>query len=69
MLPNEVEARFDRDWVELDRVERDRVGGGGEVRMDVVARIRGELAAGTYLTEEKWRVAVGRLVDVVLKGD
>lgn len=34
-----------------------------EMRMDRVAEIRRQIAAGTYETEEKLNVAVGRLFD------
>ncbi len=32
-----------------------------EVRQDLVARVRAEIAAGTYDTEEKWEAALDRL--------
>lgn len=35
----------------------------GEVRMNLVNRIRAEIAAGTYETEEKLDIALSRLLD------
>jgi hypothetical protein len=32
-----------------------------EVRQDLVDRVRAEIAAGTYDTEEKWEAALDRL--------
>ena len=37
----------------------------GEVRLDVVARIRSEIAAGTYETADKLDGAVERLLDEI----
>lgn len=37
----------------------------GEVRMDLVNRIRAEIAAGTYETEEKLDIALSRLLDEI----
>ena len=34
-----------------------------EIRADLVARVRREIAAGTYETEEKWEIALGRLLE------
>ncbi len=36
-----------------------------EVRQDRVDQIRAQLAAGTYETDEKLRIAVGRLLDEI----
>jgi hypothetical protein len=36
--------------------------GPAEVRWDLVARVRREIAAGTYETPEKWQAALGRLL-------
>jgi hypothetical protein len=33
------------------------------IREELVARIRGEIAAGTYDTPEKWQAALDRLLD------
>lgn len=37
----------------------------GEVRSDLVARVRGEIAAGTYETAEKLDAALERLLDQI----
>jgi hypothetical protein len=34
-----------------------------EIRLDLVSRVRAEIAAGTYDTPEKWEVALGRLLE------
>jgi len=34
-----------------------------DIRLDLVNRIRAEIAAGTYDTPEKWEVALGRLLE------
>jgi len=39
-----------------------RARGGGEVRHDLVARVRREIAAGTYDTPEKMEAALERLI-------
>ena len=36
---------------------------GAPIRRELVERIRGEIAAGTYDTEEKWEIALDRLLD------
>ena len=36
---------------------------GETIRMDLVARVRKEIAAGTYDTPEKWEAALERLLD------
>jgi anti-sigma28 factor (negative regulator of flagellin synthesis) len=38
---------------------------GGDFRADLVARIRGEIAAGTYETPDKLAVAVDSLFDEI----
>ena len=35
----------------------------GEIRHDLVARVRRQIAAGTYETPEKWQEALDRLAD------
>ncbi len=37
----------------------------GEIRSDLVARVRGEIASGTYETPEKLDAALDRLLDEV----
>ena len=39
--------------------------GGGEIRADMVARVRSEIAAGTYETPEKLDLALDRLLDEI----
>jgi hypothetical protein len=36
--------------------------GPEEIRWELVARVRGEIASGTYETEEKWQAALDRLL-------
>jgi negative regulator of flagellin synthesis FlgM len=36
-----------------------------DIRSDLVARIRAEIAAGTYETEEKLEIALERLLDEI----
>jgi hypothetical protein len=38
------------------------------LRHELVARIRGEIAAGTYDTPERWEAALDRLLDRLDKG-
>ncbi len=40
-----------------------------EIRADLVARVRREIAAGTYDTPEKWDVALERLLDRLEKDE
>ena len=40
-----------------------RAAEGGDIRTDLVSRIRAEIAAGTYDTPDKMNVAVDRLLD------
>ena len=35
---------------------------GGNIRRELVDRVRGEIAAGTYDTQEKWEAALDRLL-------
>lgn len=42
-----------------------RTAGGGEIRADLVARVRGEIASGTYETPAKLDSALDRLLDEV----
>ncbi|HOA53174.1 MAG TPA: flagellar biosynthesis anti-sigma factor FlgM [Thermogutta sp.] len=43
----------------------DKVHDLPDIRADLVARIRAEIAAGTYETEEKLQVALERLLDEI----
>ncbi|HMP01919.1 MAG TPA: hypothetical protein PKD86_06715 [Gemmatales bacterium] len=40
-------------------------GADPDVRQGLVARVRHEIALGVYETEEKWAIAVDRLIDDV----
>lgn len=42
-----------------------RAAEGGEIRHDVVARIRAQIADGTYETPDKLNAAVDRLLDEI----
>lgn len=48
-----------RDMAALSRIEG--------IRHDVVARVRQEIASGAYETDEKWRIALGRLMDEIAR--
>ena len=39
------------------------------MRMDLVDRIRNEIAAGTYDTQEKWETALDRMLDTLQSDD
>jgi hypothetical protein len=39
------------------------------IRTELVARIRQEIAAGTYDTQEKWEAALDRLLDRLERDD
>ena len=43
----------------------DKVRHVPEIRQERVARIRAEIAAGTYETEQKLEIAIGRLLDEI----
>jgi hypothetical protein len=45
----------------VEEVARDRRRGG--MRLDLIARVRQEIAAGTYDTAEKWEAALERLLE------
>lgn len=54
-----------RDEVEISELGQllDKVHELPDIRADLVARIRAEIAAGTYETEEKLKIAIDRLLD------
>jgi len=56
-----------QDELEISDVGRlvDKVGDVPEVRQDRVNAIRAQIAAGTYETDEKLEIAVGRLLDEI----
>ncbi|MGI6402030.1 MAG: hypothetical protein ACOX0A_07970 [Thermoguttaceae bacterium] len=43
----------------INSVSRDT----GEIRLDLVNRVRAEIAAGTYYTDEKLEIALSRMFD------
>ena len=45
----------------VEEVARDRRRGG--MRLDLIARVRQEIAAGTYDTPDKWEAALDRLLE------
>jgi negative regulator of flagellin synthesis FlgM len=56
-----------RDELELSPMGQllDKVQELPDIRSDLVARIRAEIAAGTYETEEKLEIALERLLDEI----
>lgn len=57
-----AEATSKTDRLELSHTALENMSTGeGGVRTDLVQRIRGEIAAGTYLTNEKLDAVVDRL--------
>lgn len=52
------------DRVELSEAGREQLG---PIRMELVQRIRSEIAAGTYLTEQKLNTAIDRMVEQDLR--
>jgi hypothetical protein len=51
-----------RTWWNVPAAERNTADVGEEIRADLVARIRQEIAEGRYDTDEKWDAAVERLL-------
>ena len=49
-------------WPRVEKRTR-RPAGEPEIRIELVQRIRREIAAGTYETPEKWDAALDRLLD------
>lgn len=54
------------DANELANLLRERGRGLGGVRTELVARVREQIAAGTYDTPERWEAALDRLADALL---
>jgi hypothetical protein len=48
--------------MELKRPPRERPAAPG-IRTDLVARVRRQIAAGTYDTPERWQAALDKLAD------
>lgn len=61
-LPLAVEGRFRRAGLSPALAEADEQPGPDGIRHQLVARIRQEIAAGTYDTEEKWLAAEDELL-------
>jgi len=67
--PVTTEAMRQSDSVELSpqvQALLDKIQAGGDVRMDKVQEIRGQLANGTYETPEKLDGATDKLLDDLL---
>lgn len=57
-----AEAGIRSDRLELSEAALENIqSGSGGVRTELVERLRGEIAAGTYLTDEKLDAVVDRL--------
>lgn len=54
-------------WNMSDRTEKPKFE--PEVRTELVQRVRGEIAAGTYDTPEKWEEALDRLLERLERDD
>ena len=57
------------DGTPIEQPPKKRKKDAKPIRMELVARIRKEIAAGTYDTEEKWEAALDRLLDRIERGD
>ena len=60
--PAAAAPRFARPRLAAAEAGRGEAPGPDGIRRDLVARVRAEIAAGTYDTEEKWRLAEERLL-------
>ena len=68
--PGSTQPARDSDKVELSGVSQllQTLKTGGDVRVDKVADIKAQIAAGNYSdTDEKLDIAAGRMLDDVLK--
>lgn len=61
-------ARRQREADSVSLSEAARSAAKGDVRTDLTSRVRAELDAGTYVTQEKLDAAVEKLVDRILQG-
>ena len=59
-----------RDEMQISAQQTEAVQGANatafnasEIRLDLVNRIRSEIAAGTYYSDEKFEIALGRMFD------
>jgi negative regulator of flagellin synthesis FlgM len=59
--PNETASEKGKSMARRKR--GGRRGGGDPIRPELVARVRQEIAAGTYDSPEKWEAALDRLLD------
>jgi len=50
-------------WPRVPAVSRSRRPSDPAIRIDLVQRVRREIAAGTYETPEKWEAALDRLLE------
>ncbi len=62
-LDPQPEAAAWDDSSEYPRKGTDKDCQDSSIRMDLVARVRKEIAAGTYDTPERWEAALDRLFD------
>ena len=62
------ERRAETDAVELSTAAQRELAGdeSAPIRTELVARVRAEIAAGTYLTEDKLNVAVSRIHELLV---
>jgi len=57
-------ASEEREGVSAESVgESVREDRSASMRLDLIARVRAEIANGTYDTPEKWEAALGRLLE------
>src|SRR5438067_2293209 len=63
-----VADRFSRPRPAVEPAGRDEVPGPDGIRHGLVARVRREIEAGTYDTEERWLAAEERLLRRVCEG-
>jgi len=65
-LSAEAESHDEPDIVKPNHPTRPRRGAGRSIppdRQQLIDRVRGEIAAGTYDSQEKWEAALDRLLD------
>lgn len=63
--PHSAPAQADRVEISAAAEEAAQAAETGSVRQDLVARVREEIAAGTYETPEKFHTALNRLLDEI----
>lgn len=57
-IQDELQLSSEAQWI-------DKVHQLPDIRQELVARLRAEIAAGTYETDEKLDITVGRLLDEI----